>query len=96
MKTINETEHTVLIYKKDYDEHMKKVERLIKNNRRMKKKIKNIQKTITDCQYANKQYKSKLKELRENKRQSSEMYGYDVFWGKKIKKYYDSKGGLNE
>lgn len=60
---INITETTILLKKEYYDEHMKKHEKLVRNNRRMKNLIKNLKETITNCQNANKTYKSEINDL---------------------------------
>ena len=49
MPIINKTETTILLKKTDYEEHIKKHKKLVKNNRRMKLKIQNQKEELTKC-----------------------------------------------
>lgn len=63
LNIINETETTILVKKEEYDKHCRKVNKLIKNNRRMKNKIKTLKKEVSSCQKANHKYKQDVEYL---------------------------------
>lgn len=51
-----------MLKKEDYEEHIKKHMKLVKNNRRMKVKIEKQKEELTRCQEKNKEYKIQLKQ----------------------------------